>query len=161
MSIKSLGKIAAVAAVAGLALTACADDDTSQARNQEESCGLIQSASVKATEAMNSIRATEGSDDRASFAFESVALDLRNHSFDRSNSEPSPDSDEPLQLRTALQAQAEQFQDMSDILADDVTGIQTYDPSGIEVDGMTAGEATETITAYCGPFFGQQQQGGF
>src|SRR5690625_2191439 len=89
MSIKSLGKIAAVAAVAGLALTACADEDATQARNQEESCGLIQSASLKATESMNSIQATEGSDDRAAFVFESVALDLRNHSFDRSNDEPA------------------------------------------------------------------------
>ncbi|MGO1536313.1 MAG: hypothetical protein ACTHWM_05265 [Yaniella sp.] len=162
MSIKSLGKIAAVAAVAGLALTACADEDATQARNQEESCGLIQSASLKATESMNSIQATEGSDDRAAFVFESVALDLRNHSFDRSNDEPAPDSDETLKLRTALQVQAEQFQDMSDILGDDVNGLQNYDPSGIDVDGMSSGEATEIITNYCGPVFNQQQQqGGF
>src|SRR5699024_8745997 len=50
MSIKSLGKFAAIAATARLALTACANDSVSQERDQEETCGLIMGAETKANE---------------------------------------------------------------------------------------------------------------
>lgn len=149
MSIKSLGKIAAIAAVAGLGLTACADDAVNDARQQEETCGLLQAASAKATEAVSGIRDASGPDSRASFAVESAALELRNHSFERSG-----------ELRNALQVQAAQFQDMSETLGDDVANLQDSDPTGVDVDGMSFEEASSVIGSYCGPVFGQQQ-GGF
>lgn len=153
MSIKSLGKIAAIAAVAGLALTACADDATNQARAQEETCGLLQSSSTKASSAMSTIRETEGPNSRASFSIESAALDLRNHSYDRSNDEPA--NGDTVALRNALQTHAAYFQEMSDVIAEDVAGAQNIDTAAIEVDGMNLEEATAVISAYCG------QAGGF
>src|SRR5699024_9476510 len=50
MSSESLGKFAAIAATAGLVLTACANDSVSQERDQEETCGLIMGAETKASE---------------------------------------------------------------------------------------------------------------
>ena len=145
MSIKSLGKIAAIAAVAGLGLTACADDSVSQARAEEETCGLLQAASTKATGALTGVRDASGPDSRAAFAVESAALDIRNHSYDRSG-----------ELRTALQVQAEQFQDTADALDEDVAGLQDADPTDVEVDGMSFEEASEVINSYCGPVLSQQ-----
>ena len=148
MSIKSLGKIAAIAAVAGLGLTACADDATSQAREQEETCGLLQASAAKANDAVTNVRETSGPDTRAAFAVESAVLDLRQHSFDRSDD-----------LQTALQVQAAQFQDMADTLNDDVAGLQATEPADVDVDGMNLAEASEVLSTYCGPVFAQQ--GGF
>ena len=148
MSIKSLGKIAAIAAVAGLSLTACADGAANDARQQEETCGLMQAASTKATEAVGGIREASGGDSRAAFQIESAALDLRQHSFDRDG-----------ELRTALQVQAAQFNDMAETLNDDVAALQASDPSGVEVDGMSFEEASNVINTYCGPVFGAQQGG--
>lgn len=148
MSIKSLGKIAAIAAVAGLGLTACADGAANDARQQEETCGLMQAASTKATEAVGGIREASGGDSRAAFQVESAALDLRQHSFERDG-----------ELRNALQVQAAQFDDMAETLNEDVSTLQDSDPTGIEVDGMSFEEASGVIGAYCGPVFGQQQGG--
>lgn len=160
MSIKSWGKIAAIAAVAGLSLTACTDGSTQQAREQEETCGLLMSANSKASEAMSTIRATTGPDARAAFSLESVALDLRNHSYDRSNTEQTSEG-ESVQLRTALQVQAAQFQELSDAIADDVASAQDVAPDSIEAEGMDLAEASGIISGYCGEVFAQQQGGGF
>jgi len=151
MSIKSLGKIAAIAAVAGLGLTACADDSVSQARQEEETCGLLNAATAKATDAMSNVRESSGPVPRASFAVESAALDIRNHSFDRSG-----------ELRTALQVQAAHYDDMAETMSDDVSQLQGGSVSDIEVDGMSADEANSVLSSYCGTVFGQQQgMGGF
>src|SRR5699024_10297802 len=84
MSIKSLGKFAAIAATAGLALTACCSDAVSQERDQEEPCGLIMGAETKANEGIQqSGMAVQqgGSTDRVTQALESASLDIRNRSF--------------------------------------------------------------------------------
>ena len=145
MSIKSLGKIAAITVVAGLGLTACANDDVNQAREQEETCGLLQASAAKVNEAVNNVRETTGPDSRAAFAVESAALDLRQHSFDRSDD-----------VRTALQVQAAQFQDMADTLNVDIADLSTSEPAAIEVDGMDLSGASEVLNTYCGPIFNQQ-----
>lgn len=153
MSIKSLGKIAAVAAVAGLAFTACADDATSQARAQEETCGLLQVANTKAGEALAKTRGEAGPNERAAFTIESAALDLRNHSFDRSDAEPT--NGDTAQVRTALQVNAAYFQAIADQVAEDAAGFQDVDAGAVELDGMNFEAANTELGAYC------NMQGGF
>ncbi|HEY4577170.1 MAG TPA: hypothetical protein VIG67_04875 [Yaniella sp.] len=145
MSIKSLGKIAAIAAVAGLGLTACADDAATQAREQEETCGLLQASAAKANDAVSNVREATGPDSRAAFAVESAALDLRQHSFDRSDD-----------LQTAIQVQAAQFHDMAETLDDDVSGLSNSEAADVKVDGMGLKEASEVLNTYCSPVFAQQ-----
>ena len=159
MSIKSLGKIAAIAAVAGLGLSACATGDAAQARQQEETCGLLMAANTKASSAMSSVRATDGPDARAAFSVESAAQDLRNHSFDRSDDQPAPEGGETVQLRSALQAQAAYFEEMAVALNENVAGAQNINPDQVGVEGMTLADASEEIVTYCGPVFAQQQGG--
>lgn len=155
MSIKSLGKIAAVAAVAGLALTACADEATSQARAQEETCGVFLGANNKANEAVNrAMQVGESGGERAAHVVESAALDIRNHSFDRSDDVKAPGSGDSIALRTILQVQAQFFDEMAGALEEDVMSINTVNPDEIEVNGMTHAEATEALTGYCGSYFG-------
>lgn len=151
MSLKSLGKFAALVAVAGLSLTACADASTQQAREQEETCGVIQASGTKANEAiMRAMQQTDGSGERAGNVVESAALDIRNHAFDRSNDQLAPGSDESIKLRTALQVQAASLDEMAATLKDDLNALQSFSPEGIEVDGMTYNDAASVIGAYCG-----------
>lgn len=157
MSLKPFAKIAALAAIAGLALTACADDATSQARAEEETCGLLISASTKVNAAASNIRESDAGDSRAAFAVESAALDLRNHSFDRSNEESSGHEGETLQLRTALQVQAQEFEELSEILGNNPAGIGELDRAQLEVDGMGYSDAQATLSAYCSAAFASQQ----
>ncbi len=162
MSIKSLGKFAAIAAVAGLGLTACATGDAAEARQQEETCGLLQAANAKASDAMASMRTQDGPDERAAFTVESAALDLRNHSYDRSDNQPAPEGDETVQLRTALQAQAAYYEELSDTLSENVADAQNIGPEDVETNGMSLEDASGEIVTYCGQVFAQQQgPGGF
>ncbi len=155
MSIKSMGKIAAAAAAAGLVLTGCADGADSQARAQEETCGLFLGANNKANEALNrAMQQGDGAGPRAASVVESAALDIRNHSFDRTDDTQVPGSDETIALRTVLQVQAQFFNDMADAIEDDASAINSVNPEDIEVNGMTHAEATETLTTYCGSYFG-------
>ena len=156
MSIKSMGKIAAVAAAAGLILTGCANDDASQARAQEETCGVFMGANAKANEALNrAMQSGEAGAERAASILESAALDIRNHSFDRTDSATAPGSDETIPLRTTLQVQAEFFDEMASAVKEDgVEAMNTVVPEDIEVNGMTYQEATDNLTAYCGSYFG-------
>lgn len=156
MSIKSMGKIAAVAAAAGLILTGCANDDASQARAQEETCGVFVGANAKANEALNrAMQSGDAGSDRAAGILESAALDIRNHSFDRSDDVSAPGSDETIPLRTTLQVQAEFFDEMASAVEEDgVNAMSTVMPDDIEVNGMSHEEATEHLTAYCGSYFG-------
>ncbi|HEY4536598.1 MAG TPA: hypothetical protein VIG71_11610 [Enteractinococcus sp.] len=156
MSIKSLGKIAAVAAVAGLALTACADEATSQARAQEETCGVFLGANNKANEAVSRAMQTGDSGNaRAATVVESAALDIRNHAFDRSDDVKAPGSNDSIALRTVLQVQAQFFDDMATTIGDDgVSALNTMTPEDVEVNGMSHSEATQALTGYCGSYFG-------
>lgn len=154
MSIKSLGKIAAVAAAAGLVLTGCANDDANQARAQEETCGVLLGASNKANEAASrAMQVGESGGPRAARVIESAALDLRNHSFDRSDDEKVPGTDEPVALRTMLQVQAELYDEMADAIENDPAAMNSMNPEDVEVNGMTITEANEIVGTYCGPYF--------
>ena len=155
MSIKSMGKIAVVAAAAGLILTGCASDDTSVARDQEETCGVLLGANNKANEAASrAMQAGESGGPRAARVIESAALDLRNHSFDRSDDVQVPGSDETVAVRTMLQVQAEFYDEMATAIEEDPTTISSINPDDIEVNGMTTTEATEVMNTYCGSYFG-------
>ena len=154
MSIKSMGKIAAVVAAAGLALTGCANDDASQARAQEETCGVLMGSSNKANEAASrAMQSGESGGPRAARVIESAALDLRNHSFDRSDDVQVPGTDETVALRTMLQVQAELYDEMATAIEKDPAAINSMNPDDIEVNGMTITEANEIVGTYCGSYF--------
>lgn len=163
MSIKSLGKFAAIAAAAGLALTACADDSVSQARDQEETCGLIMGAEAKANESLQqtgmAMQAGGGSGDQAAQALESSALDVRNHSFQRSDEQVNPETGETVPLRTALQVHAAYLDEMADTMGEGIDAMQSFDPDSVEVEGTNLNEALDTINGYCSSYVQQQMQG--
>ncbi|NWN89777.1 MAG: hypothetical protein HLX51_14780 [Micrococcaceae bacterium] len=166
MSIKSLGKIAAVAAAAGLTLTACADDSVSQSRDQEETCGFIMGAETKANEGiqsgMMSVQQGQGADSdasQASQALESAALDIRNYSYNVSDSQQNPDTGEEIPLRTALQVHAAYFDEMASLMDGGMEAMQGFDPSSFEAEGTTLTSALETINGYCASYAQQQMQG--
>lgn len=163
MSFKSLGKLAAIAAAAGLTLTACADDSVSQARDQEETCGLIMGAETKANEGIQqagmAMQQGGGEDDRAPQALESSALDIRNHSFDRSDDQVNPDTGESIPLRTALQVHAAYLDEMGTSLAGGIEAMQGFDPTTFEAEGTSLTEALDTINSYCASYAQQQMQG--
>ena len=163
MSIKSLGKFAAIAAAAGLTLTACADDSVSQARDKEETCGLIMGAETKANEgiqhASTAIQQGGGADGRATQAVDSSALDIRNHSYDRSDNQTNPDTGESIPLRTALQVHAAYLSEMGASLDEGMEAMQAFDPTTFEAEGTSLTEALETINGYCSSYAQQQMQG--
>lgn len=163
MSIKSLGKFAAIAAAAGLALTACADDSVSQAREQEETCGLIMGAETKANQGLQeagmAMQTGGGGGGQAGQALESSALDIRNHSFDRSDNQTNPDTGESIPLQTALQVHAAYFEEMASSVDGGLEAMQSFDPSTFEAEGTTLTEALDTINGYCASYAQQQMQG--
>lgn len=163
MSIKSLGKFAAIAAAAGLALTACADDSVSQARDQEETCGLIMGAETKANEGLQqtgmAMQTGGGSGDQASQALESSALDVRNHSFERSDDQVNPDTGENIPLRTALQVHAAYLNEMASSVDEGLEAMQGFDPNTFEAEGTSLTEALDTINGYCSSYAQQEMQG--
>lgn len=161
MSIKSLGKFAAIAATAGLALTACSSDAVSQERDQEETCGLIMGAETKANEGIQqSGMAVQqgGSTDRVTQALESASLDIRNRSFKVSDKQENPDTGETIPLRTALQVHAAYFNEMSETIGDGIEAMQSFDPDSFEAEGMQFNEALDTINGYCASYTQQQMQ---
>lgn len=163
MSIKSLGKFAAIAAAAGLTLTACADDSVSQARDQEETCGLIMGAETKANEGIQqagmAMQQGGGGDGQATQALESAALDIRNHSYDRSDNQTNPDTGETIPLRTALQVHAAYLNEMGTSVGEGMEAMQSFDPESFEAEGTSLTEALETINGYCASYAQQQMQG--
>ena len=163
MSIKSLGKIAAIAAAAGLTLTACADDSVSQARDQEETCGLIMGAETKANEGIQqagmAMQQGGGGDGQATQALESAALDIRNHSYDRSDNQTNPDTGETIPLRTALQVHAAYLNEMGTSVDEGMEAMQSFDPESFEAEGTSLTEALETINGYCASYAQQEMQG--
>lgn len=163
MSIKSLGKFAAIAAAAGLTLTACVDDSVSQSRDQEETCGVIMGAETKANESLQQVGMAmqTGGDggDRATQALESSALDIRNHSFDRSDEQQNPDTGESIPLRTALQVHAAYFDEMANSMDEGMEAMQSFDPESFEAEGTSLTEALDTINGYCASYAQQQMQG--
>lgn len=163
MSIKSLGKFAAIAAAAGLTLTACADDSVSQARDQEETCGLIMGAETKANEGIQqagmAMQQGGGGDGQATQALESAALDIRNHSYDRSDNQTNPDTSETIPLRTALQVHAAYLNEMGTSVGEGMEAMQSFDPESFEAEGTSLTEALETINGYCASYAQQQMQG--
>lgn len=163
MSIKSLGKFAAIAAAAGLTLTACADDSVSQARDQEETCGLIMGAETKANEGIQqagmAMQQGGGGDGQATQALESAALDIRNHSYDRSDNQINPDTGETIPLRTALQVHAAYLNEMGTSVGEGMEAMQSFDPESFEAEGTSLTEALETINGYCASYAQQQMQG--
>lgn len=162
MSIKSLGKFAAIAAAAGLTLTACADDSVSQARAQEETCGLIMGAETKANEGIQQAGMAMqqgGGDGQATQALESAALDIRNHSYDRSDDQTNPDTGETIPLRTALQVHAAYLNEMGTSVGEGMEAMQSFDPESFEAEGTSLTEALETINGYCASYAQQQMQG--
>lgn len=161
MSIKTLGKFAAIAAAAGLTLTACADDSVSQARDQEETCGLIMGAETKANEGIQQAGMVmqQGGEGNASQAIESAALDIRNHSYDRSDDQVNPDTGETIPLRTALQVHAAYLDEMGDTIDEGMQAMQDFDPDSFEAEGTSLTEALDTINGYCSSFAQQQMQG--
>ena len=161
MSIKSLGKFAAIVAAAGLTLTACADDSVSQARDQEETCGLIMGAETKANEGIQQagMAMQQGGDGNASQALESAALDIRNHSYDRSDDQTNPDTGETIPLRTALQVHAAYLNEMGTSVDEGMEAMQSFDPNSFESEGTSLNDALDTINGYCASFAQQQMQG--
>lgn len=163
MSIKSLGKFAAIAAAAGLTLTACADDSVSQARDQEETCGLIMGAETKANEGIQqagmAMQQGGGGDGQATQALESAALDIRNHSYDRSDNQTNPDTGETIPLRTALQVHAAYLNEMGTSVGEGMEAMQSFDPESFAAEGTSLTEALETINGYCASYAQQQMQG--
>ncbi|MDN6173192.1 MAG: hypothetical protein L0J06_10480 [Yaniella sp.] len=163
MSIKSLGKFAAIAAAAGLTLTACADDSVSQARDQEETCGLIMGAETKANEGIQqagmAMQQGGGGDGQATQALESAALDIRNHSYDRSDNQTNPDTSETIPLRTALQVHAAYLNEMGTSVGEGMEAMQSFDPESFAAEGTSLTEALETINGYCASYAQQQMQG--
>ncbi|MDN6152290.1 MAG: hypothetical protein L0I91_12895 [Yaniella sp.] len=163
MSIKSLGKFAAIAAAAGLTLTACADDSVSQARAQEETCGLIMGAETKANEGIQqagmAMQQGGGGDGQATQALESAALDIRNHSYDRSDNQTNPDTGETIPLRTALQVHAAYLNEMGTSVGEGMEAMLSFDPESFGAEGTSLTEALETINGYCASYAQQQMQG--
>ena len=163
MSIKSLGKIAAVAAAAGITLTACADDSVSQSRDQEETCGFIMGAETKANEGIQSsmmnVQQGDDADGRTAQALESAALDIRNYSYNVSDAQQNPDTGEAIPLRTALQVHAAYFDEMASLMDGGVEAMQGFDPNSFEAEGTSLTSALETINGYCASYAQQQMQG--
>src|SRR5699024_3779041 len=130
---------------------------------QEETCGLIMGAETKANEGIQqagmAMQQGGGGDGQATQALESAALDIRNHSYDRSDNQTNPDTGETIPLRTALQVHAAYLNEMGTSVGEGMEAMQSFDPESFEAEGTSLTEALETINGYCASYAQQQMQG--
>src|SRR5699024_12716614 len=99
-----------------------------------------------------------GGDGQATQALESAALDIRNHSYDRSDNQTNPDTSETIPLRTAQQVHAAYLNEVRTSVVEGMEAMQSFDQESFEAGGTSLPEAVETINGYCASYAQQQKQ---